>query len=432
MNNKFFMLVWFSIFSLAVRAENLTLESAQFEAKANNPLLKKAISFNEISHWKKQEAKSTYVPHLNFKADHFFKNKYQIVETEFAGRVIDFPATYPLTTLTLEGSWLIFDGFAGWNSYKAASLESEAASLLLSRANFQLEEEIKLRFYQALAAQELAAVAIKNIQTLEDHHADIIRREKAGFSTQFDVLRIEVQLEDARTEKVASDDLVSITRTKLQQVMGLSEDDRPLDGKLLIPNDQTISQKLELAFSDRTDIVAQTKQQNASSYAFLASRAHWFPRVTLVANSQEYNNIDRSLGGTSNFKKAYAFGVNLNWNLFDGGASYSRQQQANFKEEESLHGLRAATLQAATDFQASKRKFYYTLSLYQAKLRSVKKGEESVRLALIGLKAGTITHMELLDAELDLMKGRAGVIKAQSEYIDALVSLELAAGKNIF
>ena len=143
-------------FSTHLLAETLDLSSALKEAKEKNPLLKKAESSREVSEWKKNEAKAAYVPHLNLKADHFFKYKYQILITDFGGKTIEFPATYPLTTLSLESSWLVFDGLGGWNNYKSASLESEASSLQLERANFQVEEEIKLRFYQALAAQELA------------------------------------------------------------------------------------------------------------------------------------------------------------------------------------------------------------------------------------------------------------------------------------
>jgi outer membrane protein TolC len=52
-----------------------------------------------------------------------------------------------------------------------------------------------------------------------------------------------------------------------------------------------------------------------------------------------------------------------------------------------------------------------------------------VRLATLGLKAGTRTHTEVLDAELELFRARAGVIKAQADAMEAFINLELSLGE---
>ena len=51
-----------------------------------------------------------------------------------------------------------------------------------------------------------------------------------------------------------------------------------------------------------------------------------------------------------------------------------------------------------------------------------------VRLATIAVKAGTKTHAETLDAELELFRARAGLIRAQIDASEALANLELALG----
>jgi len=52
-----------------------------------------------------------------------------------------------------------------------------------------------------------------------------------------------------------------------------------------------------------------------------------------------------------------------------------------------------------------------------------------VRLATLAVRAGTKTHSEALDAELELFRARAGIIHAQIDAAEALSSLQLALGR---
>ena len=83
------------------------------------------------------------------------------------------------------------------------------------------------------------------------------------------------------------------------------------------------------------------------------------------------------------------------------------------------------------DIDTWKRKFTYNVALYRARLRALSEFQESVRLAEIGVKAGSRTHAEMLDAELDLFRARGGLVKAQAEVLEALSHLELALGHKI-
>jgi outer membrane protein TolC len=53
-------------------------------------------------------------------------------------------------------------------------------------------------------------------------------------------------------------------------------------------------------------------------------------------------------------------------------------------------------------------------------------------LAQEGRRAGVRTSTELLDAESDLFRSRAGLITAQMGAIEALVNLELVSGQKLF
>jgi outer membrane protein TolC len=88
-------------------------------------------------------------------------------------------------------------------------------------------------------------------------------------------------------------------------------------------------------------------------------------------------------------------------------------------------------LSSANEVEFWKRRYLNSSVLYSAKLRSVEASKESVRIYQNGLKAGTRTNSDLLDAELDLDRSEAGVVKAQLDAIEALLNLELAIGRRL-
>jgi outer membrane protein TolC len=54
-----------------------------------------------------------------------------------------------------------------------------------------------------------------------------------------------------------------------------------------------------------------------------------------------------------------------------------------------------------------------------------------VRLARLSYDAGSRTNTDVLDAELDLFRTRAGVVQSQLSAAEALINLELAFGSSL-
>jgi outer membrane protein TolC len=81
--------------------------------------------------------------------------------------------------------------------------------------------------------------------------------------------------------------------------------------------------------------------------------------------------------------------------------------------------------------EEAKRRFNYDVINFKAKLSSIRKAEEAVRLARGGLKAGIRTNTEVLDAVVDLNRARAAALKSQIDAIEALGLLELSVGHTL-
>lgn len=410
---------------------SLTLSAALSEAEDGSPEIKRLKAVAERESWSKTQAMAGYIPHLSANYDHFMEAKYMREEVNLNGQLIDFPAAFPQDNLTLDLSWTVFDGFKTYNSYRAAELNSDAANLDLNRARFKLDRQLRTLYYQALAAQKLAEVAAQNVKTLESHLNIARLTEKSGYGTRFDVLRIQASLEEARAEEDAAQNNVVIARSALSEAMGYeTADERPLQGDLPVLQEKDIAHELNVAMDKRDDLQADMRREEAAGRMSTAAKGAWSPTVSLFAEEQYYRfgTFDPDIGSNGQYKNDYSVGFRLHWDIFDGGNTLASQKMASARYQEAAAELHKSLAHVPHEIETWKRTFNYNAALYRARLRALDESQESVRLATAGVKAGSRTHTEALDAELDLFRARGGVIRAQADAINALGNLELAVG----
>ena len=411
---------------------SLSLEAALNEARAHSPDYQKAQALEKEADWRRLEAISGNIPKVSLSAQHLFDVKYEVLDVRFSpsSPTTSFALITPKSVLSVAASWTVFDGFQTLDTYFAANLSHDASAFELSRATLQLEQEVCFRFFKALAAQQLDVVAEQNVKTLQDHLDKTKSLLHEGEATRYDLLRVEVKLDEAMPEKLQADDNVILARQTLSQTMGLNGDVRPLAGTLPVPSEAALPKDVKLDTSNRADLEALLRRSDAAEKTHKAALGTWLPRIGFLAEEDFYNNVDYSLGGAA-YRSAYSVGMFLTWNLFDGGASIAHQKETIYASQQAEATATAGLLKAPNDFELWKRRFTYNVALYKARTHAIESAEESVRLAKLGFNAGTRTTVDVLDAELDLFRARAGVVQAQVDAAEAILNLELALGRKL-
>jgi outer membrane protein TolC len=398
----------------------------------HSPYYLKAVAAASEKSWGKAGAASAFLPHLSLDATRFFRNQFQTLPFSLGGSSLAFPEVFPYQVVGLNASWTVFDGLRGVNTLRASLLEGEAADLDRDWTLIRVRQEVRLKFIQALGAQKLAVLADQNVDTLKEHLRMVQDLLDNGRATRFDLLRVEVQLDDAKTEQLAAQDRVALTRRQLTLAMGEEQDPRTLIGELPKPQDAPAP---ALSVEEKPDVKAKFLQADAAQKQAYVAAAHWAPRVSVIGAYERYWNgydlataqMDASQTEVSG--RDYNLGVAASWELFNGFGSVAKEMEACKRAEEARQTARQAALQATYDRDFWGRRLVLSTQTYQAKLADVDKAAESVRLATLGEQAGTRTTTEVLDAELDSFRASAGVVSAQLDAAEALINLELALGK---
>jgi outer membrane protein TolC len=414
----------------AVQAETLSLADSLNLANGNSPQVKRAEAAKDEASWRKVEAYSQFLPRLTVSGSHLLDNKFMVEQLNLGGAPTTIELIQPYTIWSARAEWLVFDGLANYDRYSSMTYGANAAEKEADWAKFQITEETKVKFFRALAAIELEKVSNQNVKTLEDHLDRAKAFRKSGAGTNFDVLRVEVQLNEAQSEKLNAEDNTVMSRQNLLVGLGVEDGGQSLAGTLPVPDAQKVANLKKPSKIERLDYQAMTDRELAAHKAWLAAYKHWVPKFSVFGQADYYNNISKGLTD-QDFNNAYSVGVAMTWNIFDGFASTAQSAQADARQVQAKETTRQAKLKDSYDFDFWKRRYLYSAALYKAKTVDVEKAQESVRLATQSFKAGTRTSSEVLDAELDLFRARAGLVNAQVNAAEALVSLELSLGKEL-
>ncbi|WP_374001818.1 TolC family protein [Bdellovibrio bacteriovorus] len=412
-------------------AAGFRLEEALKEAMSHSPKVQRSESQYRETSWKKTESYSGFLPTLSAQASYLFDKKYVLMDVDLAGSPLSIPQVVPTTNAYITAQWSIFDGFSSTNRYLSADAFKESARNDFDWTQFQVQREVTVLFYKALAAKELKSVAEQNVRALEDHLKDVRLFKKVGSSTNYDVLRVEVQVSEAQSELLNAADNVELSRGRLSEALGMDKDVSDVDGVLPRLKPELVARLEKFEASERKDLQALRQKAEGFAHQEDSAEKYWVPRIALVGQYQYYNNRNDRFDDYDDFRDAYQFGVTLNWNLFDGMTSISKSKQSIEQKYQAEKTLRQSELKAQRDFDLWKKKYLYYCAVYEARLSDVQKSEESVRLAREGQRVGARTNTDVLDAEAELFRARAGVVNAQIGAIEAIVNLEMSTGQQL-
>ncbi|MFN3453565.1 MAG: TolC family protein [Pseudobdellovibrio sp.] len=212
--------------------QSLTVEQVLDEALENSPAVVKARAAYDEQGWKKVEAVSAFLPTVTGSLNYITNKKYTYVDMNMGGNPTSVAQIVPTTQYTASARWNVFDGFASTYRFKAAQQLQESSRLDYEWVKFQTERQALLAYYKVLAAEQIKQAAEQNLKALKDHTKDVQALKKAGISTQYDVLRTEVQQSESESDLISAEDQLIEARNRLAEILGKSSEDRMPNGQL--------------------------------------------------------------------------------------------------------------------------------------------------------------------------------------------------------
>jgi HAE1 family hydrophobic/amphiphilic exporter-1 len=418
-------LVLLMISSARAERYNLNLEQClEIAYESNKTLLQLKEGINS-SEYRVEEARSGFFPQLSFAGS--YTRLGRVPGFDVPGMTIDF-GTANNYNLVLSLQQPVFTWGKIRNSYDIAKYGLSLTQEEYRKTQHEIKLNVTSLFYNVLLAKKLIGVREESIARIEDHLSTVQERYDKGYVPEFDVLRVKVQLANARPPLVHAKNLYRLTLDNLKNLLGINlSDSVSLEGTLEsepVEVDQT--QAEESAFRNRSELKLASEQERIGRKALALARAGNKPSLFGTAN-YEYK---RPYYSEDKWKTDWNFTIALSFPLFDGFLTRSRVKRAesdlkqlDITEKQLRDLIRLEISQSVSDLNLA-------LETILSQEENVGQAKEALRIARAQYKKGMLTNLELMDTEFALTVAETNYLQAQSDYLNANAKYERAIGKD--
>jgi outer membrane protein TolC len=187
-----------------------------------------------------------------------------------------------------------------------------------------------------------------------------------------------------------------------------------------------LAEALQQARERRPSLKAQRQNILIEVEDIVVQQAGYKP--TVQANAGYVIQNDRFSKSLGDVVHGWFFGVQGNWNVFDGFETYGKVKQARARLEEAHINYQDSVAQVDLEVQQAWANLDQAWQTVISQLQTVAQAEEAVRLARERLAAGAGTQLDLLNATVALTQAQVTTLQAKYNTISSLAEFDRATG----
>lgn len=383
------------------------------------------------------------------------------------------------TSASINGSIVLFNGFATTNTIKQNEINQKANSLDVEQTKRDISLNIASAYLQVLLAEELEEASKAQVAVSKAQLERTEKLFKAGSIAEVQVLNLKSQLANDEVNVITAQNQVSLAKLNLMQQMNMPATENISIEKVKIENfineyDKLGSQQI-YETAEKTQLNIQSADLRIQSFekGVELARSGLFPTVTLSAGfSSAYSSaapeelfrpdgtsrlervpigfvgnsfdtvftfrnipngslVDNRFFSQMNFNRNSFVALNVNIPIYSQGrnrnaATQARIQQKNQSYQSQLlrQQLRQTVEQAYNDMRVAQ-------STYEARLKQVEALDNNFKAVEIRFNSGASNAVDYNLAKLNLDQAKANLIRAKYEYIFRIKVLDFYQNKPI-
>ncbi len=410
----------------------LTLEQAIAIGKERSRTLQASSAKAEGASARADEANSGLLPSV--KVDGSYRRLSDV--PPFAVRVPGMNVPFVISPTVLNSYALhaglqqpIFTGFKLASNARAAELLAKAGSLDRINDEADLVLAITVAYWTLHQTSETNRFVDENVARLETYAKDTENLLKAGMATRNDLLKIQVQLSNAKLSQIDAVNDLQVAMMNLNNLIG-----QPLEmaiepvsqprvdsthrGEIRqpLPNIETMAWQL------RPDLQAMQARVQASEANVKAAKGNWWPQIFFTGNYYYSRPNPRYLPTLDLFRGTWDFGVSMQLDVWNWGATSAQVEQARANmvaNKFMFEQMKENVSLEVTRYDLAKRRARDKVDVASL---AISQAEENVRTMQDKYRSGLATSTDVLDASVSLLQAR-------TNYTGALVEFEVARAR---
>jgi outer membrane protein TolC len=306
------------------------------------------------------------------------------------------------------------------------ALEAVKQGVRASEANYAVSETAVLTsvaqmFYAASIADEVVVARESNVEVAKATMKNAQTRFDAGTVTKVDMDRAQLAL--VRAEQLLRE--AEFGREKAYRGLStLIQAQKPF--KVSLPSvapEPHDERELDMALKLRPEFRAVEATLKSAEAETRANGWRWAPTLSAFGNARKFNydNFARD-------RYSWAVGGQLDWLLFDGGTRDAERHRAAAQADEARARAELLRDSIRDDLADGRRQLDTKLRGLEAAQRAVGLARETVELVRVQYEAGSVTQVDLLQAQDALVLSQEALAQARYDVAAADLLLRRAAG----
>lgn len=320
-------------------------------------------------------------------------------------------------------NYTLFDGLGRLYNYKRLKEQYQLSEL---EARETIENTLLQLFSVYYSVAQLSENAATIQETFEISKDRLVRSEYQfdyGQNTKLDVLNAQVDINNDSITIVNTEQLLKNTKRDLNVILGNK-----------LPHDFNVDTTITFLFEiSKEELWTKTKANNVSllqaekniSISALdvkSNRSQYLPTIGLTGTygwNKNNNNAAAFVAVSTN--TGFSGGINLSWNLFDGGGTLTRVRNAKIALENQQLQKEQILIDLERNFNNAWDDYQNKILIYELQQKNIQTAENNFDRTKEKFKIGQVNSIEFRQAQLNLLN--AELSKNQAKYNAKLAEL---------
>lgn len=330
-------------------------------------------------------------------------------------------------TVQLGGSIDLFTGLRRVHDLRAARRRMDAREQGYREQRYGTIESVTTAYFDAVAAMELVRVEAARLRRQQDQLRFVRNQVEVGQATRSDVLRSEVELNNARLAVLQAQNDARDATFRLSAAMGVEERMAPAPSATLEapPLDQDRETLTRMAMESAPGLDAVQAELEASRAQVESARSSYLPNLTLSGGwawqNTEYPPANRS----------WNVSLTGQYPLFDG----FRRETELFRAETQVRIAEARKRATELSIRSRVDAAYSTVEAARVGIqlaeRSVELTREDLEVTRERFRLGLASILDLQTAQINLQQAEADLVRRRFDLRAAIARLEALLGTDL-
>lgn len=282
--------------------------------------------------------------------------------------------------------------------------------------------------YFLFRTQENEIAALKQMVTLKEKTLEILKQQMdVGMISETDVLTAENELGQAQAGLAQANQRQAKIINALALLCGSTPDQMNLPESLGIHEPKPVPAGLPSELLKRRPDVSRAEFLLAVKSAEIgAAKAEFFPALKLTAQGGFLSNEAENL--IEQESRVWSLTPSVNWTLFNAGKTEAEVKRAKTAWKEALAQYRQTVLSAFKEVEDALAQIRYLDEETEGQTKSYQAAARSSRLIQTRFESGTLSFLEVAEAEKTKLLQETEAHRLQGERLSARIRLIKALG----